>query len=80
METITFRERVTFGTSTDYFITGLWNGLAAPVGLYASPPRYPYYVSANSVAQSFGQVGSYMSYVLGRCRDESDRRPSTAQR
>jgi hypothetical protein len=80
MDPITFLEPVTFGTSTDHFITGLWSGLAAPVGLYASTPRYPYYVGTSSVAQSFGQVGSYMSYVLGRCRDECDRRPSTAQR
>jgi hypothetical protein len=54
-----------------YFVPALWAGLAAPTGLYSSTPQYPYYVGTYSVPQSFGQVGSYLSYALKRCGKQS---------
>jgi hypothetical protein len=63
---------------TNYFIVGLLNGLAAPVGLYPVTAQYPYFLAAPSVPQSFAQVGSFMSYALSRYRDDVGR--STAER
>jgi hypothetical protein len=58
---------------TNYFLPALWAGLAAPTGLYASAPQYPYYLGTYSVAQSFGQVGSYLNYALNQYSGESRR-------
>jgi hypothetical protein len=52
------------------FRNALWAGLAAPIGLYAAPTSYPYFVSTFSVPQSFAQVGAYMNYGFGRIADE----------
>jgi len=55
-----------------YFSVALWAGLAAPIGLYTTSGHYPYLDGSLSVAQSFAQVGSYMSFALGNVR-ETDR-------
>jgi hypothetical protein len=55
------------------FVAAFFAGLAAPVGLYSSPPDYPVYVAASSVPAAFAGVGVSLSAATSRYRDDASR-------
>ncbi len=50
----------------DAFWPAFWTGMAAPVTIYSTVTS-PYwaYVGGNTIAQSFGMVGSTLNYTTG---------------
>jgi hypothetical protein len=44
-------------------------GLAAPIGLYATPTPYMAYVTARTLSQAFGLIGMRMTNVMGQTLD-----------
>ena len=56
------------------FIRAFVAGLAAPTALYAAPPRYPVYVASQSLARAFFKVGTLLSTMARRQRDELSRK------
>jgi len=52
------------------FISGLWAGLAAPMGLFELPPAYPRFDGTNSLRRSFAKVGMYVNDAVSRHHEQ----------
>jgi hypothetical protein len=62
-------------TSRDAFRKAFLKALAGPVALYQDPPRYDGHIPKASVADTFAQVGLFVTSAAGL--ERHDRRAAT---
>jgi hypothetical protein len=67
-------------TSRKAFQKAFLNALAGPAALYQDPPRYQDYVPKTSIADTFAQVGLFVTSAAGLERHDRRAVPEAAGR